>query len=855
MCLSTDLEEKRNGHKKHEKTQKGEVNTKWSSGRVFELQVASPYLVETWMQLHNVVTSSVALPSSCWPRCKIDGSSPVNDNRRIQRPRPSQYNSRVRNPGVQSFVAYRKLMAVLLLLFIAVGDEAAAQTQTSQKVRRPFGIEKRELWTTSKVLGSPEPPDPYRTEIAFRGLKFFEPLELRRMSGSNRLAIAERTGKLFTFVNRADVPAADLMLDVGRTVYGFAFHPKFAENGQLFVVSVLDPANPSPSGSRLSRFTVTRGDIPQADLKSEKVLLEWPSGGHNGGCIEFGPDGYLYLVTGDGSGIADQLETGQNLSDLLASMLRIDVDHPDGDRRYGIPKDNPFVEMKGARPELWAYGLRQVWKFSFDARTGDLWAGEVGQDLWEMVYKIEKGGNYGWSVQEGEHPFRPHRKLGPSPILKPIVEHGHTDFRSITGGYVYHGRRLPELEGAYIYGDYDTGRIWSLRYRDGKVMEHRELADTQLRIVAWGTDADEEIYLVDFIGGRIHRLVASPPPLADAPKFPRKLSETGLFASTAEHRPAAGLIPYSVNAELWSDGATKERFLAIPGDGKIEYNVITYPQPAPGSSPGWRFPDNTVLVKTFFLETEAGNAASRRRLETRILHYEHLAGTEEVGSDLWHGYTYVWNDAQTDADLLDAKGLDRTFTITDLQAPGGKRQQNWHFPSRAECTLCHTTPAKYALGVNTLQMNKDHAYGGVIANQLRTLEHLGVFTTPLPEDPEKLSKLANYKDPHASLDARARSYLHANCAHCHCKWGGGNAEFQLVATLPLAETGTLGTRPGQGLFDLQDPRILIAGDPARSMVYHRMTKLGLGRMPHIASNQIDRDAVKLIKEWIEGLPR
>lgn len=747
-----------------------------------------------------------------------------------------------------------RYLSVIACLFIAVGtQELAAQVQSAQKPHRPYGIEKRELWTTSKVVGSPEPPDPYRTEVAFPALKFFEPLEMRSMPGSNRLAVAERTGKLFTFANRADVATADLMLDVGRTVYGFAFHPKFAENGQLFVASVLDPANPSPQGSRLSLFIVSRAGNPQADVKSEQVLLEWPSGGHNGGCIEFGPDGYLYLVTGDGSGIADQLETGQDVSDLLASMLRIDVDHTDGDKPYRVPKDNPFVAMKGTRPEVWAYGLRQAWKFSFDSSTGDLWAGEVGQDLWEMIYKIEKGGNYGWSVQEGAHPFRPHRKLGPSPILKPVVEHHHTDFRSITGGYVYHGRRLPELEGAYIYGDYDTGRIWSLRYRDGKVTEHRELADTQLRIVSWGVDSKKELYLVDFIGGKIHRLIVSPPPVADAPKFPRKLSETGLFASTAEHRPATGLIPYSVNAELWSDGATKERFIALPGSGKIEYDVVTYPQPAPGSLAGWRFPDNTVLVKTFFLETEAGNAASRRRLETRILHYEHLAGTEEVGSDLWHGYTYVWNDAQTDADLLDAKALDRTFTITDAKAPGGKRQQNWHFPSRAECSLCHTTPAKYALGVNTLQMNKDHDYGGVIANQLRTLEHLGVFTTPLPEPPEKLPKLADYKDTHASLAERARAYLHANCAHCHRKWGGGNAEFQLLANLPLTETGTLDTRPGQGLFDLKDPRILVAGEADRSMLYYRMTKLGLGRMPHIASNVIDQDAVKLIEKWIESL--
>lgn len=192
------------------------------------------------------------------------------------------------------------------------------------------------------------------------------------------------------------------------------------------------------------------------------VLLEWPSGGHNGGGLKFGPDGMLYLGTGDGSGIADSLETGQDLSDLLGAILRLDVDHAEGGKNYAIPKDNPFLKTPGARPEIYAYGLRQPWRFSFDAKTGDFWCGDVGQDLWEMVYKIQRGGNYGWSVREGKYPFRPDRKLGPSPILPPLIEHHHADFRSITGGFVYHGSRLPELKGGYIYGDFDTGRIWGL---------------------------------------------------------------------------------------------------------------------------------------------------------------------------------------------------------------------------------------------------------------------------------------------------------------------------------------------------------------------------------------------------------
>ncbi len=728
---------------------------------------------------------------------------------------------------------------------LSLGDEP---------VRKPFGIEKRELWTTSRIKGSPDPPSPYTTRVAFEKLKFYEPLEMALVPGTRRLAIAERPGKIFTFVNDPATDEKKLLLDLGRTVYGLVFHPKFADNGFFYVTSIVDPMNPSDMGSRVSRFRVTSRDPLRADPKSERVIIEWPSGGHNGGCLRFGPDAYLYLATGDGSGIADELQTGQDLSDLLGAILRIDVDRADDGLNYAVPKDNPLVGVEGARPEIWSYGHRQVWKFCFDPPTKRLWACEVGQDLWEMVYLIEKGGNYGWSVREGRHPFRPERKKGPSEFIDPIVEHPHSEARSLTGGYVYRGSRLPKLNEAYIYADYDTGKIWSLKYDDGKVVEHQELADTQLRVVAFGQDNAGEVFLVDFTGGQIHRLEPAPR-VAETAVFPRKLSETGLFASTKEHIPAKGLIPYSVNAGLWSDGAEKERFIALPGDAQIEFDAVTYPQPAPGAEPGWRFPHDTVLVKTFLLDMEVGNPQSRRRLETRILHHKHMPGTDEYGAQFWRGYTYLWNDEQTDAELLAAEGLDRTYEIVDPKAEGGKRALTWRFPSRAECTLCHTMSAKYALGVNTLQMNKDHDYGGVIANQLATLEHLGVFTEPLPKRPKDLPRVVDYADESQELNLRARSYLHANCSHCHRKWGGGNAEFQLLASLPLAETGTIGVRPGQGLFDLADPRILVPGETDRSMTLFRMKRLGLGRMPHIASNVVDEDAVKLIDEWIRQLPK
>lgn len=709
---------------------------------------------------------------------------------------------------------------------------------------------KRVLWTTSKIKGSPEPPAPYRLEIAFPKVKFFEPLEVTAAPGSDRLFVAERPGKIFSFIPQEKTEKVDLLLDLKKTVYGLTFHPKFATNGYFYVVYILDPAKEEPNGTRLSRFVAT-GNPPKADPASEKVIFTWPSGGHNGGCIRFGPDGYLYLATGDGSGVADQLQTGQDLGDVRGAILRLDVDKPDGDKAYSIPSDNPFVKLAGARPEIYAYGLRQPWKFSFDRKSGDLWAGEVGQDLWEMIYKIEKGGNYGWSVTEGAHPFRPERKKGPTPILQPIVEHHHSDFRSITGGYVYHGTRLKELTGCYLYGDYDTGRVWAFRYDGKKVNEHRELLDSSLRIVAFAEDPREEVYLLDWVGGQLHRLVKSPP-VTTKIDFPRRLSETGLFTSTKDLVPAPGLIPYAVNAQLYSDGAYKERYLALPGDSQIEIDTVLYPY-GPGAPKGWRFPDGTVAVKTFFLELEKGNPASRRRLETRILHFEQLAGTEEVGDQYWRGYTYVWNDEQTDAVLLDSRGADRTFTIRDPDAPGGQRKQTWHFPSRAECTLCHTMPAKYVLGLNTHQLNRDHPFGGG-GNQLATWQRLGLFKKPLPAPPEKLPRLTPDDDRGQPLDARARAYLQANCAHCHMQWGGGNADFQLLFTLKLEEMKIVNVRPAHGDFGIKDARILKPGKPAESLLYHRMKLTGLGRMPHVGSSVVDEQGSRLIHDWIAAMP-
>jgi glucose/arabinose dehydrogenase len=283
--------------------------------------------------------------------------------------------------GVAAFVAAANI-------FAPPTTPTPAEAKPAAPERKATGIEKREHWTTSKVVGSPEPPDPYSVAKVYPKLTFFEALELTPVPGAKAWVVAERPGKIFTLDMDPKKAEKRLILDVKHTVYGAVLHPKFAENGYLYLSEVPNTDKETSDGTHVVRYTVDRKTMT-ADPRTRKLIFTWPNGGHNGGCLRFAPDGTLYLSTGDGSGIADSLQTGQDLGTVLGKILRIDVDKEESGKAYAIPRDNPFAATKGARGEIWAYGIRQSWKISFDTATGDLWAGEVGQDLWESVYRIE----------------------------------------------------------------------------------------------------------------------------------------------------------------------------------------------------------------------------------------------------------------------------------------------------------------------------------------------------------------------------------------------------------------------------------------------------------------------------------
>ena len=335
--------------------------------------------------------------------------------------------------------------------------------------------------------------------------------------GSNRLFVATQYGTIHALPNNANTAQAPIFLDLRDKVafdvnqneegfLGLAFHPRFAENGEFFVKYTANRADQPERMSIVSRFRVSPANASRADPDHEEILLRIPQPywNHNGGTLVFGPDGYLYIAVGDGGAAHDPHGHGQNLETVLGSILRIDVDRTDSDRPYGVPSDNPFVgKDPSVRDEIWAYGLRNVWRLTFDRKTGVAWAGDVGQDQWEEINLIRRGGNYGWNLREGMHSFGPNGSDVSPSYIEPIWEYHHDVGKSITGGHVYRGKAVPELAGAYLYADYVSGRIWALWYdpQSEVVTANRTLRESGPPILTFGEDDQGEQYFTTQAGG------------------------------------------------------------------------------------------------------------------------------------------------------------------------------------------------------------------------------------------------------------------------------------------------------------------------------------------------------------------
>ena len=697
----------------------------------------------------------------------------------------------------------------------------------------------RDLWLNTRLVGSPEPPPPFKAVPIYTNQVWRSPMFLAAEPQTKRLFALLHHGQgkptqLVSFEDDPKVEKREVLLELpGRNVYSFCFDPNYTENGFIYLFNNLNmEAFDGKKANRISRVTLLNGS-QTIDLNSEHTIIEWRSGGHDGGGIDFGLDGMLYISTGDGTSDSDNWLSGQTLDDLLGGVLRIDIRQTSTEKPYKIPTNNPFIDIPNARGELYAYGLRNPWRLTVDKLTGHVWVGNNGQDLWESVHMVKAGDNYGWSVYEGSHPFYQNRIMGPHPLTKPTSEHPHSEARSITGGIVYYGRKWSSLRGYYIYGDYGTGKIWGIKHDGNKRLALRELADTTLAITGFATTHSGELLIADHSGG-FYKLETQPRIRRGAP-FPRRLSETGLFADTKNHKMKSGIIEYSVIASGWNDTATAKRWMAVPEKKTIGFN----------QNGAWSFPNKTALIQTLTVQREnALGQATPFRIETRVL----LRQQNE-----WTGYSYRWNEKQTDAELVSKEGDTVTLRITDTKASGGFRRHDWIFPSRADCMTCHSRARGFLLGLTGQNTDRMHNFSGKEDNQLLTFSHIGLFNKPYTRPKNSDQKLVNPYNQNEKISKRVRSYLHINCSSCHVHAGGGNSKIKLGIETPNDQMSLIGARPQHNTFGISNAMLVSPGLPDQSVLIRRLSQRGRGQMPPLVSGAVDEIAVSLFRKWISQM--
>jgi uncharacterized repeat protein (TIGR03806 family) len=615
--------------------------------------------------------------------------------------------------------------------------------------------------------------------------------------------------EILNIEDRVDFPESETGL------LGMAFHPQFASNRYVYFNYIGRDTNDDLE-TRVSRFDVAQDGMINPD--SEIILLRFnqPYANHNGGQIAFGSDGYLYISSGDGGSGGDPQQHGQNTNNLLGKILRIDVDNTSTGRNYAIPADNPFAATGGA-PEIWAYGLRNPWRFGFDKETDELWVGDVGQGAWEEVNLVTRGGNYGWGDMEGDSCYSGRPNCSTANKTKPVLSISHnTGVCSVIGGYVYRGAQYPAAYGKYFFTDYCVNTMQSItRTTNGGVSVNNH-GTVPVDIVSFAQDNQGELYAIgqSGAGSQIVKMQVTGGELQPG-SMATNLSATGCVSAEDATLPATAMIPYSVISPLWSDAAGKDRYFALPDNTKIELT-------AEGD---FLFPVGSVLMKHFKLND--------RFIETRLFAHS------ESG---WQGFSYEWRDDQTDALLLsDAKEK----LVEGVQ---------WQYPSRGQCLTCHTQVANFSLGLETLQLNNSMLYtaSGINAHQLDTLAHINLFATAITAN-QKAQTLFALEDTNATLAQRARSYLHSNCSNCHSPDGPTPVNLDLRYNTALAATQTCNVQPTTGDLGIANARILAPGEPERSVLLARMKVRDVNQMPPLASHVVDQAAVEVIGAWIGGL--
>lgn len=759
--------------------------------------------------------------------------------------------------------------------FIYLVERPGSQLRAIKRVGLIFltlvcgtGLSAQRVINDSLALPTSLPTGSYKLELVWS--QFSAPIGFANPPGeTNQLFIAERAGRIRVVTDLSqnliqNEPVLNISSIRSVTVngenglLGLAFHPQFSTTKRLFVFYCHN-INDSRR-NRVSSFQVTSENPITADPDSEIVYFDQidQAPNHNGGDLHFGPDGYLYVALGDEGGANDSWNNSQLVDkDFFAGIVRIDVDkrehniepteHPaistdkDGKAYYRIPADNPLVaqwQQEGADPtsdlrlEFYAIGLRNPWRMAFDNPTGRLYVGDVGQGSREEVDIVTKGGNFGWAIREGFIPFNngPGNLTPPiafGDLLDPIHDYPRSDGQSITGGVVYRGTRLLELEGAYIFGDFGSGRMWALIENTNDGTYDRIQIASYGNHYEYGIDPSNGDVLVSGSDGNVRRLIRGDG--GALPDFPETLSATGAFESLDTLEPGVGILAYEPNVSFWSDYAIKSRFVSVP-DQQIGYEL---------NAP-WSFPEGTVWIKHFELPLDRQNETARVRVETRF-----LVKTENSA----YGISYRWNEAGTEATLVGDEGVNIDYQV---ETANGPVTQTWRIPSRSECMQCHTPAAGYALSFTTRQLNRVQSIEGQDRNFLEYLSDIEILDTQIPNS-DSLPFFYEADDPEASLLARVRSYLAVNCVSCHQPGAVASTSWDARPHVRLLDMGIVEGKP---LSDggNSDRRLILPGDPELSVLLSRMSKThGFTRMPNIATNELDQAGIGLISEWINSV--
>lgn len=724
---------------------------------------------------------------------------------------------------------------------------------------------------------------------AYPNIEIPSPLRMISFPGTEDYLILSKLGIIYrvNFESQSqeivlDIRDRSFKLGEAGTV-GVVLHPKFGndafpdkQNVFVFYRHKPEPDKWSEKGfNRLSKFP-WNNQTKSFDHNNEEILIQQydRSSWHNGGGMFFGPDEYLYLALGDEGFEEHQKTSTQNLElSLFSGIIRIDVDndhsrsHPilrqpqsiwesewnkegwqdNFSQGYSIPNDNPWLSPDGsALEEFYLLGVRNPYSTFYDEMEDQIWLLDVGSVKREEINKANKGDNLQWPYIEGDLKSEIHSK--PTNLIgkekTPLFHYDRSVGSCIIGGGIYRSEKFPSLFGKFLLADYIANKVMALSAVEGIVPEMQTLIPD---LEGLGLNLPEKPgisgihvlengeVLITVIGddhtdaGKIISLKQN----VILPDPPTLLSELNIFENLESLKPIEGIIPYSVNAPLWSDRALKQRWIAIPDNQKIEFK----------HNESWTFPEGTVFIKHFELPITTDKNGPTARLETRFF----IIGKNNAG----YGLTYKWNDEGTDAELLRI-GAKKTFDITE----GGvvAYQQIWDYPSRDQCLSCHNSNAGYVLGVNTHQLNGDQYYFdlGMDMNQLQYLSDAERLNTEI-SDPNQYRKSYNLADESADLELRIRSYLDSNCASCHRLGGIPMVGMDLRSNIPLKLTNIIGG-PTQSLASDPNRMIVKPGDHLASELWIRDASEEENMMPPLARNLVDEEYVRALAEWIDGLP-